>query len=110
MKHKLSTRMFFLLYLHVAICRPGCMNGGLCVRPNTCNCPAGWRGTRCQTGINIKNKAQTINMHVFFLYLHVAICSPDCMNGGQCVEPNTCNCPAGWRGTLCQTGINFKLT
>ena len=37
---------FFLL----AICVGGCNNGGTCVSPNTCECRAGWTGSRCGTG------------------------------------------------------------
>uniref|UniRef100_A0A4X1SEZ7 Epidermal growth factor-like protein 7 n=1 Tax=Sus scrofa TaxID=9823 RepID=A0A4X1SEZ7_PIG len=33
-----------------------------------------------------------------------AICHPPCQNGGSCVRPGRCHCPAGWRGDTCQTG------
>ena len=29
----------FLCSLHAAICTDGCLNGGKCVKPETCNCP-----------------------------------------------------------------------
>nr|XP_058928320.1 epidermal growth factor-like protein 7 [Kogia breviceps] len=32
-----------------------------------------------------------------------AICQPPCQNGGSCVQPGRCHCPAGWRGDTCQT-------
>ena len=32
----------------------------------------------------------------------VAICSPQCMNGGQCVSPNFCLCLPGTHGTACE--------
>ncbi|XP_037350236.2 epidermal growth factor-like protein 7 [Talpa occidentalis] len=32
-----------------------------------------------------------------------AICQPPCQNGGRCVQPGRCHCPAGWRGATCQT-------
>lgn len=32
-----------------AICQPPCQNGGLCVQPGRCHCPAGWQGGSCQT-------------------------------------------------------------
>ncbi len=31
-----------------------------------------------------------------------AVCLQKCLNGGECVGPNTCHCHPGWRGTLCQ--------
>ncbi|XP_048245056.1 mucin-19-like isoform X7 [Haliotis rufescens] len=30
------------------------------------------------------------------------LCSPGCLNGGSCKEPNKCACIDGWRGTHCQ--------
>ncbi|XP_060055356.1 epidermal growth factor-like protein 7 isoform X3 [Erinaceus europaeus] len=35
-----------------------------------------------------------------------AICQPPCQNGGSCVLPGHCHCPAGWRGTSCQTDVD----
>ncbi|XP_045702484.1 epidermal growth factor-like protein 7 isoform X5 [Phyllostomus hastatus] len=35
-----------------------------------------------------------------------AICQPPCQNGGSCVQPGRCHCPAGWRGDTCQTGVD----
>lgn len=31
-----------------------------------------------------------------------ASCLQKCLNGGECVGPNTCHCAPGWHGTLCQ--------
>ena len=33
-----------------------------------------------------------------------AVCSPTCMNGGECVRPNECNCAAGYYGAACDKG------
>ncbi|OCT67035.1 hypothetical protein XELAEV_18038317mg, partial [Xenopus laevis] len=33
------------------LCRLPCQNGGTCVGSNKCECPAGWRGIHCQTGV-----------------------------------------------------------
>lgn len=33
-----------------AVCRPDCRNRGKCVRPNVCECPAGYSGATCQEG------------------------------------------------------------
>ncbi|KAM9206628.1 epidermal growth factor-like protein 7 isoform 4-T9 [Dugong dugon] len=35
-----------------------------------------------------------------------AICQPPCQNGGSCVQPGRCHCPAGWQGHTCQTDVD----
>ncbi|XP_054440772.1 epidermal growth factor-like protein 7 isoform X3 [Pteronotus mesoamericanus] len=35
-----------------------------------------------------------------------AICQPPCQNGGSCVQPGHCRCPAGWQGDTCQTDVD----
>ncbi|XP_040081479.1 epidermal growth factor-like protein 7 isoform X3 [Oryx dammah] len=35
-----------------------------------------------------------------------AICQPPCQNGGSCVQPGRCHCPAGWQGDACQTDVD----
>ncbi|KAM4847627.1 epidermal growth factor-like protein 7 isoform X3 [Urocitellus parryii] len=35
-----------------------------------------------------------------------AICQPPCGNGGSCVHPGHCHCPAGWQGDTCQTDVD----
>ncbi|XP_047554785.1 epidermal growth factor-like protein 7 isoform X1 [Lutra lutra] len=35
-----------------------------------------------------------------------AICRPPCQNGGTCVQPGRCHCPAGWQGDTCQTDVD----
>ncbi|XP_046519341.1 epidermal growth factor-like protein 7 isoform X13 [Equus quagga] len=37
---------------------------------------------------------------------HTAVCQPPCQNGGVCVQPGRCHCPAGWRGDTCQTDVD----
>ncbi len=43
-----------------------------------------------------------------------ALCSPPCVNGGKCVDINTCSCSDGWTGARCQIGEQihtvFSLT
>ncbi|GCB79495.1 hypothetical protein scyTo_0019553, partial [Scyliorhinus torazame] len=34
-----------------------------------------------------------------------AVCRFPCQNGGTCERPNTCACPEGWMGHLCETPI-----
>ncbi|XP_047279409.1 epidermal growth factor-like protein 7 isoform X6 [Homo sapiens] len=38
-----------------------------------------------------------------------AICQPPCRNGGSCVQPGRCRCPAGWRGDTCQSGVDSAM-
>ncbi|XP_016066525.1 PREDICTED: epidermal growth factor-like protein 7 isoform X2 [Miniopterus natalensis] len=38
-----------------------------------------------------------------------AICQPPCQNGGSCVQPGRCRCPAGWQGDSCQTGVDREV-
>ncbi|KAM5298563.1 epidermal growth factor-like protein 7 [Ctenodactylus gundi] len=35
-----------------------------------------------------------------------AVCQPPCENGGRCVQPGRCHCPAGWQGNTCQTDVD----
>ncbi|XP_070570966.1 multiple epidermal growth factor-like domains protein 6 isoform X1 [Ptychodera flava] len=34
------------------------------------------------------------------------ICGRQCLNGGTCVAPDTCECPPGYSGTTCSTDVN----
>lgn len=35
-----------------AVCEGGCDNGGLCVSPGVCACPAGFAGDQCQDDLD----------------------------------------------------------
>ncbi|KAM4877855.1 epidermal growth factor-like protein 7 isoform 2-T4 [Thomomys bottae] len=35
-----------------------------------------------------------------------AVCQPPCENGGRCVQPGRCHCPAGWEGDTCQIDVD----
>ncbi|XP_036095213.1 epidermal growth factor-like protein 7 isoform X5 [Rousettus aegyptiacus] len=37
------------------------------------------------------------------------VCQPPCQNGGSCVQPGRCLCPAGWQGHTCQTGVDSEV-
>lgn len=37
-----------------------------------------------------------------FIFLFAAICFQKCKNGGECIAPNVCHCPASWEGVQCQ--------
>ena len=34
-------------------------------------------------------------------FILVAVCNPECINGGSCDYPDECNCTEGWSGRLC---------
>ncbi|XP_033102325.1 SCO-spondin-like [Anneissia japonica] len=36
-----------------------------------------------------------------------AICEPECLNGGKCIEPGTCSCPVEYEGARCQDKIEI---
>lgn len=38
---------------------------------------------------------------MFIKYPTLAICIPPCQNGGLCVNPNECECAAGFEGGFC---------
>ncbi|TMS19921.1 Signal peptide, CUB and EGF-like domain-containing protein 1 [Larimichthys crocea] len=64
------------------VCDPPCHNYGVCVAPNTCDCPPGYPGLGCS-----------------------AMCSPPCAHGGTCMRWNKCLCPPGWTGPGCHTAV-----
>lgn len=41
---------------------------------------------------------------MYLCFLNAAVCLQKCKNGGECLGPNTCQCPTGWEGLQCQTG------
>lgn len=45
-----------------------------------------------------------------FYFLSPAFCKDACLNGGTCATPNTCVCPSGFTGRLCETGKHVLLT
>ena len=93
-----------------------CKNGSSCIGPNTCQCKAGWTGTRCEIdqcssrpcqhggkciGTNLCGSCNTgWTGH----QCEIDQCSSrPCQNGGSCSGLNTCDCTAGWTGAQCQT-------
>lgn len=65
-------------------CAPGCVNGGVCVATDICDCMGtGYSGAACTT----------------------PVCEPACENGGACLTPNGCVCSLGWVGPRCDTPV-----
>lgn len=99
-----------------AVCRPDCKNQGKCVKPNVCECPAGYSGPTCEGG-NLNSYShlfkmlahthndQKILMSLFVLFTTlwrcVASCEPPCQHGGTCLARNLCTCPYGYVGPRC---------
>ena len=55
-----------------ALCNPGCLNGGSCIRPNVCSCPVGYTGPTCETGMCLNKilgrevyRRSTLLLHCF---------------------------------------------
>ncbi|XP_052095731.1 uncharacterized protein LOC127731025 isoform X2 [Mytilus californianus] len=68
---------------NIPICSPSCRNGGTCIRPNVCDCPAGYTGDIC-SGIAVCS--------------HLHPCYP-----GRCYGNNLCMCSDGFVGSTCKT-------
>lgn len=68
-----------------SVCKPQCMNGGICRGNNRCECADGYKGAYCQN----------------------AICTRKCMSNAICVEPDICKCKPGYSGPKC-TRTNMR--
>lgn len=96
--------------LHVRLdhCISSCLNNGECVGPNTCSCPSGWKGPVCETCA-----CYCVPYHGRKIFTDTLSsicldhCTPNCLNNGNCVGPNTCSCLSGWTGAICQTCKSF---
>ncbi len=49
-----------------AVCRPDCKNQGKCVKPNVCECPAGYTGPTCDEG-NLSSHLSNMLTHTHTL-------------------------------------------
>ena len=99
-----------------ATCTQICENGGKCILPDTCECPAGWTGTDCTIP---SCDAPCGDNKLCVAPPNVCGCKPgfegpdcltpqcsqDCMNGGSCSAPDTCTCANGWFDTNCTTPV-----
>ncbi|CAH2050901.1 unnamed protein product, partial [Iphiclides podalirius] len=68
--------------MHASICSQKCLNGGKCIQKDTCECPKGYYGLRCE----------------------YSKCVIPCLNGGRCKGVNKCRCPPGLGGNHCEVG------
>ncbi|XP_026955201.1 epidermal growth factor-like protein 8 isoform X3 [Sagmatias obliquidens] len=62
-----------------AICAKPCQNGGVCVRPDQCECAPGWGGKHCHVDVDECRAG-------------VTLCSHGCLNTAGSF---TCGCPQG---------------
>lgn len=46
---------FTVVLLPLAVCKPACVNGGLCIAPDICKCLSGFHGETCQEGKTRQN-------------------------------------------------------
>ncbi|MEQ2274967.1 hypothetical protein XENORESO_016941 [Xenotaenia resolanae] len=93
------------------LCSPVCLNGGVCSRPEICECPHGFYGAQCQNavcsppckngGVCMRNNICSCLQGYSGGRCEKSVCDPMCMNGGRCVGPDVCDCSSGWRGRRC---------
>ncbi|XP_008940771.1 PREDICTED: von Willebrand factor D and EGF domain-containing protein, partial [Merops nubicus] len=96
-------------------CDPPCEHGGTCLSQNTCSCPYGFVGPRCETmvcnrhchngGVCVSPDECKCRNGWSSPSCETAVCNPVCLNGGVCVRPNMCTCPSGFYGPQCQRAV-----
>ena len=87
---------------------------GACVNTDTCSCPYGYDGNRCQNISKQVYALPTLLFTLLFIYLFIYCvvtfeCGPDnpCQNNGSCyLQTYTyyCTCEVPYTGTYCETG------
>jgi len=97
-----------------------CLNGGICIGPNKCDCSqlVGWTGDNCGTylcysvsgnftcynGGTCITSNRTCACSTGYLppFCAVPICTQSCLNGGICSAPDLCDCrQTAFEGPLC---------
>ena len=86
------------------MCDPECQNGGTCSAPDVCDCATGYVGDSCQTGEFPCFRSALFSSIKSALCFSLAVCVPECQNGGTCSAPDVCDCSAGYLGEQCETG------
>ena len=88
------------------------------MQPETCSCAPGWTGQNCITGMYLYKIYPVVYIQLtgnvpagfllscmaYMVPFPSAICTGGCLNGGQCVQPETCRCATGRTGQNCETG------
>ena len=99
---KISHLHFSFVYLAI-VCEPECQNGGTCSAPDVCDCATGYMGDQCQTGeFQCFRSAILLSIEICNCFC-LAVCVPECQNGGTCSAPEVCDCATGYVGDSCQT-------
>lgn len=98
-----------------AVCSQICENGGVCVKPDTCQCPSGWTGVDCtiptcstpcgKNKVCTSPNTCTCKPGYGGTNCDVPQCIQTCHNGGVCSAPDTCTCANGWFDTNCTTPV-----
>lgn len=66
--HHYSQFIYFFFIFFPALCHPLCQNYGVCVAPNSCDCPPGYPGPGC-SGANLFMKHLIMILLSIVLYL-----------------------------------------
>ncbi|CAF1035788.1 unnamed protein product [Adineta steineri] len=56
-----------------------------------------------ETQANTWTKITTLSTTTAITTSTKAVCSPACLNGGTCTQPNFCDCTKDWKGAYCET-------
>lgn len=83
------------------------MNGGTCVSPGQCLCADGYQGPHCEGGTCLIDASKQVFVHLNFKHNNninlslLGMCREKCLNGGKCIQKDTCACRNGYYGARC---------